>query len=231
MSVTREDIMSIITSLFKQYPVPIFDTKALIRCGILAPLLYVGSDILAAVSWKSYSYLDQTVSELRAIGAPTRPFLVPVLVIYSLLEMAFGWGARNAPDQKRGLRIAGCLLIGLGFLDLIAPFFPMHLRGTATTVLDTLHKALTAVTVLLILSIIWCGARTGGTGFRCYSIGTIALLVLFGALTGSEADRIEANLPTPWVGVWERINIYGYMLWMAVLAVLLLRKKNEGANA
>ena len=34
---------------------------------------------------------------------------------------------------------------------------------------------------------------------------------------------MQPNLPTPWVGVRERINIYGYMLWMAVLAIALLR--------
>jgi hypothetical protein len=201
----------------------------LLACGILAPLLYIGSDIVAAMSWKSYSYIDQSVSELRAIGAPTRPFLVPVLIIYSLLEIAFGWAVRNARGQKRGLRIAGILLIGLGLLDMVAPFFPMHLRGTGETMTDTLHKALTAVTVLLILSIIWFGSNGDGKGFRVYSIATIAVLVLFGALAGSDAGRIAANLPTPWVGVWERINIYGYMLWMAILAVMLIRVQDRAA--
>lgn len=202
--------------------------NTLLACGILAPLLYIGSDIVAAMSWKSYSYIDQSVSELRAIGAPTRPFLVPVLIVYSLLEIAFGWAVRNARGQKRGLRIAGILLTGLGLLDMVAPFFPMHLRGTGETMTDTLHKALTAVTVLLILSIIWFGSNGDGKGFRVYSIATIAVLVLFGALAGSDASRIAANLPTPWVGVWERINIYGYMLWMAILAVILIRVQDRG---
>jgi hypothetical protein len=202
----------------------------LLACGILAPLLYVGSDIVAAMTWESYSYIDQSVSELRAIGAPTRPFLVPVLIIYSLLEIAFGWAVKNARGQKRGLRIAGILLIGLGFLDMVAPFFPMHLRGTEETMTDTLHKALTAVTVLLILSIIWFGSNGDARRFRVYSIATIAALVLFGALAGSDAGRIAANLQTPWVGVWERINIYGYMLWMAILAVILIRRDNFGTQ-
>jgi hypothetical protein len=42
-------------------------------------------------------------------------------------------------------------------------------------------------------------------------------------LTGLDASRLEANLPTPWMGVWERINIYAYMLWVVVLATALLR--------
>lgn len=201
--------------------------KVLLLCGILASLLYVGTDILAAMRWEGYSYIDQTVSELRAIGAPTRPFLIPVLVIYSVLEIAFGVGVRGTAGQKRALRIAGVLLIGLGILDVLAIFFPMHLRGAGATLTDTLHKALTAVTVLFMLLIIGLGAAAHGTRFRLYSIGTVVLLVVFGILAGSDAPRIEAGLPTPWVGVKERINIYGYMLWMLVLAIALLRAQGS----
>ena len=49
------------------------------------------------------------------------------------------------------------------------------------------------------------------------------LLVVFGALSGFEALRIAANLPTPWVGVWERINIGVFLLWVMTLAIALLR--------
>ena len=203
--------------------------KFLLVCGILASLLYIGTDILAAMRWEGYSYIDQSVSELRAIGAPTRPFLVPVLLIYALLEIAFGWGVREAAGRKRALRIAGVLLIGLGVLDLVAPFFPMHLRGTESTLTDTMHVTLTVVTVLLILLIIGCGAVADGNRFRLYSIATILLLFVCGAWAFLDAPRIAANLPTPWVGVRERINIYGYMLWMLVLAIVLLRVRDTGA--
>lgn len=200
-------------------------------CGILAPLLYVGTDIFSAMSWEGYSYLDQSVSELRAIGSPTRPFLVPVLIIYSLLEIAFGFGVRKAAGQRRSLRIAGALLIGLGIVDLVAPFAPMHLRGTETTLTDTMHVILTVLTVFLILLIIGFGSTADGKRFRLYSVATIAILVLCGAWAFLDAPRIAANLPTPWVGVRERINIYGYMLWMLVLGIVLLRAKDPEAPA
>ena len=58
--------------------------EVLLVCGILAALLYVSSDILAAMLYEGYSYTGQTVSELRTLGAPTRPFLVPVLALYTL---------------------------------------------------------------------------------------------------------------------------------------------------
>src|SRR5437762_8743894 len=102
--------------------------KVLLVCGILAALLYVGSDILAALSWEGYSYTAQSVSELRALGAPTRTFLVPILTLYSVLEIAFALGMWLTAGPKRSLRITAGLLLALGVLDLTAYFFPMHLR-------------------------------------------------------------------------------------------------------
>jgi len=201
--------------------------KVLLVCGILASLLYVASDIVAAMRWETYSYTAQAVSELRALGAPTRPLLVPLLLIYTLLEIAFGLGVWGAAGRKRALRITGVLLIGLGIVDLVAPFFPMHSRGAEGTLTDTMHIILTSVTVLLILLIIGFGATAYGKWFRLYSFVTLLILIVSGAWVFLDAPRIAASLPTPWLGVRERINIYGYMLWMAVLAIALLRVPSD----
>jgi hypothetical protein len=197
--------------------------KILLICGILAPLLYVGSDIVAAMYWEGYSYTAQSVSELRAIGAPTRPFLIPLLFLYTVLEIAFGLGVWGSAGRKRALHITGVLLIGLGIVDLTAPLFPMHLRGAGGTLTDAMHVILTMVTVLFILLIIGFGSAADGKWFRFYSFATLLILIVTGAWAFMDAPRIAANLPTPLVGVRERINIYGYMLWMAVLAIVLLR--------
>jgi hypothetical protein len=34
---------------------------------------------------------------------------------------------------------------------------------------------------------------------------------------------LQANLPTPWIGLWERINISVFVLWVVVLATMLWR--------
>jgi hypothetical protein len=79
------------------------------------------------------------------------------------------------------------------------------------------------VDVLFMLLIIGFGTTAFGKRFRLYSIGTILVVVVFGALAGMDAPRIEANLPTPWVGVTERINIDVSLLRVVVLAIALLR--------
>jgi pimeloyl-ACP methyl ester carboxylesterase len=47
------------------------------------------------------------------------------------------------------------------------------------------------------------------------------VLLAFGALTFLEAPRLGANLPTPWIGLWERINISVFLPWVVVLAAIL----------
>lgn len=197
--------------------------KIMLACGILAPLLYVGSDILAAISWEGYSYTAQTVSELRAIGAPTRSFLLPILFLYSLLELIFGIGVWETSAQKRALRITGGLLVGLGLLDLMGPFFHLNLNEAAGSFTNIMHVVITLVTVLCILLIIGFGAAADGKWFRVYSIVTLLVVIATGVWSFLELPQIAAGLPTPWLGVRERINIYGYMLWMMVLAIVLLR--------
>jgi hypothetical protein len=63
-----------------------------------------------------------------------------------------------------------------------------------------------------------------GAGFRRYSIATMVTLVASGAMTSLDARGVDANLPTPWIGVWERVNIGVWLLWVIGLSVILLRR-------
>jgi hypothetical protein len=145
--------------------------------------------------------------------------------------IAFGLGVWGSASGKRILRIMGGLLVGIGVVDLVGPFTPMHQRAVLATgggtMTDTMHIILASVDVLFILLIIGFGATAFGKRFRLYSIGTILVVVVFGALAGLDGPRIAANQPTPWVGVTERISIFGFMLWLVVLAISLLRSERH----
>ena len=179
------------------------------------------------MQWEAYSSASQTISELSAIGAPTRSLWAVPGAIYTLLVTAFGWGVWKSAGRSRALRIAGGLIFVYGSLGVLWPFAPMHLRETLAagggTLSDTMHLVLASATVLLMLLAIGAAAAAFGTRFRVYSLATLAILTAFGALTFLDAPRIAANLPTPWIGVWERINIGVFLLWVVVLAVTLLR--------
>jgi hypothetical protein len=209
--------------------------KLLLVCGILASLLYVGMDILAVMRWEGYSYTDQTVSELFAIGAPTRPLVVTLMLTYSVLIIAFGWGVWGSARGKRALRVVGGLLVGREVLGIMGTlFFPIHLREALAmgegTLTDTMHGIITMVGGLFYLLAMGFGATAFGKRFRLYSIGTILALIVFGVLAGLGQPQLAANLPTPWMGVWERINIVATMLWIAVLAIVLWRAPAPAAT-
>lgn len=202
--------------------------KILLICGILSTIIYVGTDILATMQWEDYSYTSQTFSELIATNAPTRPLVVQLSIIYALLVYAFGLGVWQSGGQKHELRLTAVGIVGKEVLGLVVTlFFPIHLRGVQVSYTDTMHATLTCVGVLFFLIAIGFGAAAFGRWFRLYSIGTIVILVVFGVLAGLDAPRMTANLPTPGMGVWERINIFGYLLWIVVLAIILLRSEKE----
>ena len=198
--------------------------KILLICGILSSLLYTAVNVFVPMLYEGYSSVSQTVSELSAIGAPTRTLWVLLCIPYTLLVTAFGWGVWMSARRNHPLRIVGGLMIVYGVIGLAWPFAPMHLRGDGFTLTDTMHIVLASVTVLLMLLAIGFGTAAFGKRFRFYSIATMVILLAFGALTGLDGPRIAANLPTPWVGVWERINIGVFLLWVVVLAVALLRE-------
>jgi len=197
--------------------------RVLLLCGILASLLYAGMLVVVPMQWEGYSSASQTISELSAIDAPTRPLWVALGIVYTLLVAAFGWGVWISARGGRALRIVGGVLITSGIFGLGWP--PMHLRGAGFTLTDTLHIAWTLVTLLGMLVTIAFGAAALGKRFRVYSTATIVVFVVFGALTGLDGPKIAANLPTPWIGVWERINAGAYLLWVVVFTIALLQRR------
>jgi hypothetical protein len=194
--------------------------RALLSCGIVAPVLYIAGDILMSMMDEGYSYLHQTISELNAFGAPTRGLSIVLgLGVYVLL-VAFGIGIWRAASGRARLRLVGSLLVGLGLLSLWAvPFASMQLRGAEQ---DATHVVAGAVAVALLLAAMAVTAFGFRGRLRLYSIVTIIVMLGFGAWTAVDGGAVVEGLSTPWIGVKERISVYSYQLWLMMLALHLL---------
>jgi hypothetical protein len=205
--------------------------KALLICGILSSLLYVAMNVIVPMQWPAYNCASQTISELSAVNAPTSPIWVWLGILYTLLVTAFAWGVWKSAGQNHALCTAGKLLVAYGALGVFWPFAPMHLRETlaagGSTVSDTMHITLGVVTEILYLAALGFTAAAFGKRFRLYSIATFVILLIFGILTFLDAPGISTNQPTPFIGVWERINIGIFLLWVVVLAIILLRSEKS----
>ena len=192
--------------------------RALLVVGIFYSVLYVTADILGSVRWEGYSYTSQAISELVAIGSPVKTLVGSLFILVGVLLVVFAVGVWRFA-VKPVLRVTAGLLAGIALIGFAWSFFPIHLRGAERTLTDSVHNAFAALVVVLILLAIGFGANAFGRRFRTYSIMTIVTLIVFGLLSFLYVPRIEAQLPTPGFGIVERINVYGYLLWVAVLAL------------
>ena len=202
--------------------------QALLACGVLYAVLYpVTNDAIAATPYDGYSRMSQAVSELSAVGAPTRPFLMAMSPIFILLQVGFGVGMWQSGHGKRTVRISGALVASHGAMSLLWIFAPMSRReviaaGGATSA-DTLHLILAAGTGLFVAAYVAIFAIGFGWLFRVYSVLTLAAALVFGRLS-AQVDQIEAGDPTPYMGLLERIGIGAWLLWLAVTSVILLAR-------
>ena len=197
---------------------PIRARTVALACGVAAPLVYIAGDIVAARLYPGYSYRDQAVSELFAIGAPTSAVVVVLFSLSSLLYAAFAFGVGSSQHAMGGMIFANAVNALL-----LWNFFPMHMRGVAPTFTDTMH-ALLAINPFVVLTIGIALATTRGW-FRACSAFTLVIVLVPAALAPMYAGQLVAGEPTPWLGVTERVPQYAHHLWHAVLAIVLARRR------
>jgi len=202
--------------------------KVLLVGGVLSSLLYVISiDVIAALRYPDYhNYADQMVSELFAVGAPTRTLMVWLSIPYNFLVFVLAMGVWASAGGKRAARFTAAALVGYGAVSTAGLLlFPMDVRGTVESQRDSLHIIVTIAMSMFIVAVMAFGAFVHGTRFRTYSLATIATVIVFGAWAGILARPMPG--PTPLLGLAERVNIYATMLWVAILAVSFLRVQDR----
>jgi hypothetical protein len=101
----------------------------------------------------------------------------------------------------------------------LSNLFPMHMRGVEPTFTDTIHAIL--VSNPFVLLTVGLGVAAFRSWFRIYS--TILIIFVPATMAFSYIPQLVTNQPTPWLGLAERISIYGNLLWQLVLAIVLLR--------
>lgn len=203
--------------------------KILLGCGIVSSVLYVVSDVIGALRYPGYSYADQEFSELLAAGSPVRPLMIAINGIpYGLLVAAFAVGVWKSASPERAGRITAAMLLGYVATGMAGGLiFNMDRREVLAAgeagPRNAMHGPATAVMSLFFVVAMVFGSKLLGRRFRYYTYASIAILIVFGVLTTLQIGQMEANQPTSWMGITERINIYASMLWVAVLAIGLLR--------
>jgi hypothetical protein len=203
--------------------------RFLLACGIVGAVLYPLADIIASTRYPGFSYRDQAVSELFAIGAPTSAFVVRWFSVSSALLFLFAMGIWKSADGRRVVKwIAAMMALNTVDALVLWNFFPMHMRGTQPTLTDTMHGIL-AVDPFLLVAIVLAAVAFAGA-FRWYTITTIVLTFVFAGVGLRHVTAVFTNGPTPWMGAAERAGQYATNLWYAVFAVMLLSASGRAAE-
>src|SRR4029079_17496045 len=78
--------------------------RVLVWGGVLSLPLYVATDAIGGMRYEGYNFSSRAISELMAVGAPSKALVDPFFLLYSLLALAFGIGVlRVAGNRNRPL--------------------------------------------------------------------------------------------------------------------------------
>jgi hypothetical membrane protein len=212
--------------------------KGLMLCGMLAPVVYVGTVILGGLLRPGYSHVSQAVSDLIATGAPNKSFLDPLFAIYNLLAIVFAVGLfqrvrTDVPPRGKAVAMVGALvLVAQGLIGLATLFFPEDLGGmdapiSSTGMLHIVFAGLSALTTMLAILLMgfWFRNIPGERGYGLYSFISVGVVFLSGGLAAASiASQSSAG------GLIERITIGGFLQWLFILALMMYRSEGAEGN-
>lgn len=199
--------------------------KILVSCGVVAPILYIITAIVgAALRPDDYSHIVNAISELLSNGAPNKAILDIVFNVYNALLLAFAIGAYSAlKNFPRISQVSMGVLIGIQILSFSWGFFPMDPLGAEATFAGTMHNILggvVALATIIMPLLMGLGVRRldDFNRYAVYSFISSAVIFISG-LTGV----ILAGQGIHLFGLFERITIGSYEVWIFVTALRLLK--------
>jgi len=189
--------------------------------------MYIVTAIVgAALRPNDYSHIINAISELLSNGAPNKAVLDVVFNIYNALLLAFAIGAYSVTkNMPRLTQISMGILIGIQVLSFSWGFFPMDPLGAEVTFAGTMHNVLggvVALATIIMPLLMGLGVRRLDDFSRYASYSFISSAIIFvSGLTGV----ILAGQGVQLFGLFERITIGSYEVWIFVTALNLLKVK------
>ena len=197
--------------------------RLLVLAGILAPIIYVGTVILGGILRPGYSHAAEAISELVAAGAPNKPLLSSLFIIYNMLCTVFGIGlllqVRNTSGRKTSGTLGAISLIVIGIIGILLElFFAQDPGGPAVTFAGTMHiiLAITAsfgTMIAIVGTGLWSKNVPALKKYTLYSIITFAVLFIAGGTVP------VVGITHPYFGLLERITIGAFIQWLFVIGL------------
>jgi hypothetical membrane protein len=188
--------------------------------GIIGPIIFTFTVILAGFLIPYYNHINNAVSEITLLcDKRYLLFIIPLFCLYNLCIIIYGFYIYFEYYKLKVLdKLQALILIIMGFCGLIVYYFPMTPFEEGITIVGSIHIASTCIIFILAIFI------TLSTYFilnsnlilRIYSLITSIILLIIGSLTG--ISFLLGMLPG--FGFIERICILSFMTWLFVISLV-----------
>lgn len=202
--------------------------RMLLGLGVLIPFWLFFGVLLTALAYPGYSHLDQAMSQLGAQGSLTQGFSAWVNNLpLGVLFVLFAVGVMR---QVRGSRLAlfsAVLIFVHGLASFATGYFACD-QGCAPaqpSFSQQMHNlaGLVMFLSLTLASLIWAFTSRRLLGSRGFGLFSLACTVLAVATVVLMAQAVEAGHS---FGLYQRINYGISVIWVAGLALMLLRGRS-----
>lgn len=202
--------------------------------GIISAIFYLLHDLVGQRNYPSYNWLEQAVSDLTAVNAPSRIIAGGLSAAYGIFAVlccmmmcVFIQGKGN-----KTLRLGVYFYAAMNLVSAVGyAIFPLTDEGQAGTFQDIMHVYVVTVLVVLlsIVSLILIAIGSLKNNKRHLSLSMWAMIALASMIFGAVGANI---LPSAYFGLVERFSTYSAVLFTAILGIYgftLFEKQEERA--
>ena len=197
--------------------------------GILIPFWLAIGVAVAGALYPGYSQVNQAMSELGAMGAPTH-IISPLINNYplGLLFIFFGLAVFSSFPESRLSKLSGALIAIHGVGSISAGYFSCDFgcKPVDPSPTQLLHFASGMVMSLslMISVIIWAYLANRLLLAKKFSAFSLACFLVAALALPAMAQAMKSGVG---IGLYQRINYGACVIWVAGLAFVLLRYKHR----
>jgi len=178
--------------------------------GVVGPSAFIAAWVLGGARAVDYSPIDDAISRLAAVGAPTRPLMTAGFVVFGVSLCSFGYlGHRDL-----GKRAAVCAIV-TGTSTLGVALMPLD----HSSLVDTLHAGFALIGYLSLIALPVAAIAP------LKEIGLTPIVRFAPHVSIVAALCLLASTQTDTNGMWQRAGLTTIDLWIIALSVLLVGGK------
>ena len=194
-------------------------------CGILAIVFYVLHDIVGALNYPGYKWMEQAVSDLTATDAPSRTVAGGLTTIHGIFNcVCCAFIVVLVRNERKSFRIGVYLFALMHAVSAIGySLFPLTGSGYDGSFRSFIHVYVVTVLVVFLAISSLILIAVGSFKDKNKKLGILAIIVLALMMT----TPISFSVPKEIFGIIERLTVYSSVLFTGVLSVYFYRKNTE----